>query len=576
MKIPGFKIERLIAEGGMASVYLAVQESLNRRVALKVLRKFDSSKQAERFLHEGRIIASLNHRNIITIHDIGAVGDQHYIAMEYLEGGSLGDRIDEGMQLPEALDLVESIAACLEFVHRREIVHRDVKPSNILFHADGTPKLTDFGIAKQLDEDQDLTMDGSALGSPYYLSPEQAEGRTLDGRSDIYGLGIILYQMLTGQRPYAERSHVETIVAHLTHPVPVLPDEFSSCQDLLDRMIAKAPENRVASAQELVDLVRAVRLIDSKATAGGAENGLARQSGKWLRWLAEGGADVWRSSSIEFKIALAMLALALGIGTFLLQRDLGIHQETAVEAHWVPDADVPVRRMPERPVPELSRAKAEAEPETEEMTVVPPLPVATPVDTPQSLEPGDPELAQAAEPEPDNASVVQDTEVPLPALESAVMAPDQFEQSIDRWLKAADQALEEYRLTTPPDDNAYAYYQKVMVLDPAHQEGRAGITKIAERYAALARRELTGRDYRKARLYVRRGLGVEAGNSELLALRAQLEESQRAHPGTSDPRSRMSYGDTRPSEPGSESWQAPKGTGNIVKDFKSVWQSIFN
>ncbi len=175
MEIPGYRIERLVAEGGMSSVFLAVQESLGRRVALKLLKKFDSAQHATRFLEEARIIASLEHRNIITIHDVGVIGERHYIAMEYLEGGSLQDRIDNGIQPEAAIDLLEDIAICLHFVHRKGIVHRDVKPSNILFHVDGTPKLTDFGIAVQRDRDQEQTMDGSAFGSPYYLSPEQAE-----------------------------------------------------------------------------------------------------------------------------------------------------------------------------------------------------------------------------------------------------------------------------------------------------------------------------------------------------------------------------------------------------------------
>ncbi|MFM1892246.1 MAG: hypothetical protein RLZ44_1323, partial [Pseudomonadota bacterium] len=251
MEIPGYRIERLIAEGSTASVYLAVQQSLGRQVALKVLKQFDNPEQSTRFLTEGQIVAALNHRNIITIYDIGCVGSRHYIAMEYLEGGSLTDRIRQGMSLAAALELLESIAGCLDFVHRKGVVHRDVKPDNILFHADGTPKLTDFGIAKQYSHDQDLTMDGRAFGSPYYLSPEQAQGKVLDGRSDIYALGIVFYEMLTGQKPYAEESHVQTILAHMSQPVPVLPAPYAAYQDMLELMIAKAPEDRFGSAAEL-------------------------------------------------------------------------------------------------------------------------------------------------------------------------------------------------------------------------------------------------------------------------------------------------------------------------------------
>ena len=328
MDIPGFKIERLIAEGGMASVYLAVQESLERRVALKVLKKFDNLEHSQRFLYEGRIIASLNHHNIITIHDIGVIADRHYIAMEYLEEGSLADRIERGMQLPDILDLLESIGGCLDFVHRREIVHRDVKPANILFHTDGTPKLTDFGIAKQLDGDQNLTMDGSAFGSPYYLSPEQAEGRPLDGRSDIYGLGIVLYEMLTGDKPYAEHSDVETIVAHLNRPIPVLPETFSAYQDLLERMLAKAPEDRFASAGELVDRVRELSLSGQGSKARAAT---IRSGGPGSGHLAAAAAYAWRESPLDLKIALGMVAFSIAAGAILLQRGAGMQPEAAAE-----------------------------------------------------------------------------------------------------------------------------------------------------------------------------------------------------------------------------------------------------
>lgn len=175
LNIPGYRILRPIADGGMASVYLAVQESLNRPVVLKLPKKFNDIYQSARFVNEGRIIASLHHRNIITIYDVGVSGERHFFTMEYLQGGNLEDRITRGMSTDEALDLVEVIGTCLEYVHRKEIIHRDIKPANILFRRDGTPVLTDFGVAKQIESDSRLTRDGTALGSPYYISPEQAE-----------------------------------------------------------------------------------------------------------------------------------------------------------------------------------------------------------------------------------------------------------------------------------------------------------------------------------------------------------------------------------------------------------------
>ena len=259
LKIPGYKITRPIAEGGMASVYLAVQESLERPVVLKLLKKFTDVYQSARFVNEGRIIASLNHHNIITIYDIGVIGERHYLSMEYVEGGNLEDKIMEGMKPAAALDLVEVIGGCLDFLHRKDIIHRDIKPANILFHDDGTPILTDFGVAKQESTDSRLTKDGTALGSPYYISPEQAESKPVDGRADIYSLGIILYEMLTGKKPFQGDSDIQIIISHLSEPVPSLPAGLEQYQELVDRMIAKNPDERFSTAEEMLLYIKAFR-----------------------------------------------------------------------------------------------------------------------------------------------------------------------------------------------------------------------------------------------------------------------------------------------------------------------------
>ena len=259
LKIPGYKITRPIAEGGMASVYLAVQESLERPVVLKLLKKFTDVYQSARFVNEGRIIASLNHHNIITIYDIGVIGERHYLSMEYVQGGNLEDKILEGMKPAAALDLVEVIGGCLDFLHKKDIIHRDIKPANILFHEDGTPILTDFGVAKQESTDSRLTKDGIALGSPYYISPEQAESKPVDGRADIYSLGIILYEMLTGKKPFQGDSDIQIIISHLSEPVPSLPEGLEQYQELVDRMIAKNPDDRFSTAEEMLLYIKAFR-----------------------------------------------------------------------------------------------------------------------------------------------------------------------------------------------------------------------------------------------------------------------------------------------------------------------------
>jgi hypothetical protein len=274
----------------MATVYLAVQESLEREVVLKCM---DSEREGEqdfigRFLNEGRMIASLQHPHIVTVYDIGTVDDMVWIAMEYVDGGDLKGRIDDGPLDPRAaLDLVVKVARALGYAHRQGIIHRDVKPANILFRRDGTALLTDFGIAKQVSLDAELTSTGTILGSPFYMSPEQAEGLQVDGRTDIYSLGVILFEMLTGHRPYDGDTAIKVIMQHMQSPVPKLPPALRAYQPILDRMMAKNRDDRVSDADSLVDEIRDVTGMVERAdtaTISAAEIAAAKShTGTWSR-----------------------------------------------------------------------------------------------------------------------------------------------------------------------------------------------------------------------------------------------------------------------------------------------------
>ena len=260
IEVPGYTVKHKIADGGMASVYLAVQDSLQRDVALKILAAKTDASFRQRFLNEGRLLASLSHPSVITIYDIGILPDGHgYIAMEYLAGGDLAARLLQPMPVAAALKLLRQLAAAMAVVHDAGIVHRDIKPANILFRGDGTPVLSDFGVARREQQDARLTLDGYTVGSPAYSSPEQLQGRAVDARADIYSLGVTFYQMLTASNPFHAESFADTIVNHLQMPVPALPSSHVLLQPLLDRLLAKEPDARFADCRALIAALDAVQ-----------------------------------------------------------------------------------------------------------------------------------------------------------------------------------------------------------------------------------------------------------------------------------------------------------------------------
>lgn len=270
LNIPGYQIKAHVGSGGMAVVFRATQESLQRSVALKVLKNTESKEWTARFLNEGRILASLSHRNIITVHDIGIHAGHIYISMEYLNGGDLKSRIESGMTPKEALEILATIGEALEVAHKKGVIHRDIKPGNILFRQDGVPVLADYGIAKDFERETDVTVDGTVIGTPDYLAPEQARIEPVDGRTDIYGLGIIFYEMLTGKKPFEGESPVHVVFKHLNEPIPQLPEELAGYQPLLEKMTAKEPGDRFADAAELLTAVIELRVNNA---VGGLKKG---------------------------------------------------------------------------------------------------------------------------------------------------------------------------------------------------------------------------------------------------------------------------------------------------------------
>ncbi|QXI43676.1 protein kinase [Pseudomonas wayambapalatensis] len=268
MQIPGFDIDGEIGQGAMASVYLATQRSLQRKVVLKVMAASLAADPTfcERFLREGRTLARLAHPHIATIHDIGNVGELYYMAMEYLPSGTLKERIAAGLTPEQGLIYVRQMAQALGYAHAQGLVHRDVKPANILFRADGNAVLSDFGIAKSLDDHTQFTQAGFAVGTPSYMSPEQARGLEIDGRADLYALGVVLYEILVGKLPYSGTDALSTALAHLTEPLPELPIEHGRYQEILRGLLAKDPNERFADAAALLAALDRLPEEDSQST----------------------------------------------------------------------------------------------------------------------------------------------------------------------------------------------------------------------------------------------------------------------------------------------------------------------
>src|SRR5438105_8638214 len=261
-RLASYTLLEPIGHGGMAVVYRARQDSLDRTVAVKILSEnlAASSEFMERFRREARTAANLRHPNVITVFDFGQ--DERgvpYLVLEFIEGPTLADLMDRGLDDSRIPDLIDQIAAGLDYAHARRVIHRDIKPGNVLMTEDGRAVLADFGLAWLL-EGAHLTLTGGVIGTPEYMSPEQAAGNPIDHRSDVYALGVVLYEMLVGDRPFVAETPIGVLLMHLQDQAPSVldarPDLPVAVGAVLDKALVKDPDERYSSAGELARAFR--------------------------------------------------------------------------------------------------------------------------------------------------------------------------------------------------------------------------------------------------------------------------------------------------------------------------------
>jgi len=475
LKIPGYTIKSKLGVGGMAVVYLAEQDSLGREVALKVMLKSqkidtienthsDQNNHKERFIHEGHNLASLQHPNIVTIHDISHSGEYSYYAMEYLKYGSLHDRLRNGVSLRDAFNIVLQIGSALEFAHQNNIIHRDLKPDNILFRDPETPILTDFGIAKNIERDTHLTQGGGLLGTPCYMSPEQCRGFAVNARADQYSLCILFFELITGYLPFDADESIAIAMKQISDPIPELPRRLSALQWFIDIAMDKEPEHRFTSVAEfcrvLGDMLenetslqsqldtiiqrspmdsdtiqREVSLDDYDTDAydlepmDNLENGLDSLTGGSMDTLSLPSEDeFWNTGRVIRRWFLMLLLIATGSYAYL-------YYETKTHPDWVKDL---------------------------------------------------------------------------------------FEPEVNSLIRLAEKQMSLNQLTVPEGNNAYETLNKVLTIEPNNLTAQNMMLKAADSYEVRALNYIARKEYDRARRQIRRGFLFSPTHKGLKAAEAKL------------------------------------------------------
>jgi hypothetical protein len=487
INIPGYTILKPIGEGGMASVFLATQKSLDREVALKVMSPIlaANAEFASRFLIEGKITAKLQHPNLVTVYDIGSHNGIYYLAAEYIPGGTLKERLAEGgLSVAEMLDITTDIAHGLDFAHQKGFVHRDVKPGNVLFRNDGRVVLADFGIAKAMDGSNSSTVAGASIGTPDYMSPEQARGEPVDGRADIYSLGTLLFEMLSGHTPYRASDPFTVALMHVTHPVPTLPEPYEWMQPLIDKMMAKQATDRYNSGAATAE---AIQQLVAQAPEGVAlHQSTGRKAGAGAR-LSGNAATQQRTRVNLSKEAERRSWLIPGAGAGVLVVGL---------LGWML-----------WPKPEATPAQAPAQPANSVAQF---------------------EAAPSANGDAGGSTLSAN----FPTQSSApAMASGEIENALtqaDAYLATGTAPESGGRhLLYPEDDSALYLYQRVLSADPANARAKKGIAALVAYYRGYSHMACEREQWGNCRVIAQLGLQIDPADDILVRINTAAEQGQR-------------------------------------------------
>ena len=496
--VPGYRILRPLGVGGMASVYLAIQESLDREVALKVMSPALAANEefTDRFLKEGRITAKLSHENLVRVFDIGQFGSIYYLAAEYIPGGTLRDRMAAGLTIAETLDIVRDIAQGLDYAHEKGFVHRDVKPGNVLFKANGTAVLADFGIAKSMDSKTMATQIGNSIGTPHYMSPEQARAEKVDGRSDLYALGAVLFEMLTGTPPYDASDPFTIALMHVTHPLPVLKGEVAWLQPLIERLMAKNADDRCATGEDFI--LECEKLLATAPQAAALREGGQSPRKRTVTKLTNTGRQKQAQARAAANVA----------------KQAGGKAPAGERPKWLwPAVGAGVLAIG-GVVAWLALRGGDA-PATPPTVVASPTPgaAATPIATPEAS--------------------------PTPYVANTPMAPTVVDLNVDGMAQADVAALleraREYvrvgvvengrRLASPEGDCAVDLYKRVLTVEPENPDALAGLNQIAAFFESKAKAAYDRGFYTGAMVLAEQGLRAEENSASLQKLRDESKQA---------------------------------------------------